>query len=146
MQIRNRCHVDNLELVPSRRDDLEALALMLIHLLTPNGLPWTRNGVPKSSAQGDILIRDKLRARPEQLCRNLPDVFEEFLRYCRRLKFADCPDYKHWRAEFADLARSRGWADTNGRVDDALVWPPPTVRDEVSNGHFLNQSHRSCSL
>ncbi|KAK7681613.1 hypothetical protein QCA50_015346 [Cerrena zonata] len=34
--------------VPSRRDDLEAVALMLIHLLTPNGLSWTRNGVPKT--------------------------------------------------------------------------------------------------
>ena len=73
---------------------MEALALMLVHLLTPGGLSWTRNGVPKTDAAHKRLKREKAAAAPEDLCRGLPDVFEEFLRYCRRLKFAERPDYE----------------------------------------------------
>lgn len=97
---------------------------MLIHLLTPNGLSWTRNGVPKTEAQRSYIIREKKRARPEELCLGLPPVFEEFLRCCRRLKFAECPDYAHWREEFADLAREQGWADAGS---DEFFWPPRPI-------------------
>ncbi|KAH8108676.1 CK1/CK1 protein kinase [Phellopilus nigrolimitatus] len=110
--------------VPSRRDDMEALALMLIHLVTENGLPWTRNGVPKTDKLHDIIIRKKLNARPDVLCRGLPPVFEEFLRYCRRLRFLDQPNYRFWRKEFAALAREKGYVEPDGSVSDALVWPP----------------------
>lgn len=101
---------------------------MLIHLLIPGGLPWTRHGVPRDDYNLRRVEREKLHARPEELCEGLPDVFEEFLRYCRRLKFAETPDYQRWREEFAELARDRGWADSSGNVDDAFIWPP---REEV---------------
>ncbi|KAI0685806.1 CK1/CK1 protein kinase [Cytidiella melzeri] len=106
--------------VPTRRDDMEALALMLIHLLTPGGLSWTRNGVPKTDAAHDILKREKSNATPEDLCRGLPSEYEEFLRYCRRLKFAERPDYDRWYAAFQDLAMDEGFPS-----DEAFVWPPP---------------------
>ncbi|TDL23123.1 kinase-like protein [Rickenella mellea] len=118
--------------VPSRRDDLEALALMLIHLLTPNGLPWTRNGVPKTEAQQDRLIRAKQRAKPDEICRGLPQEFEDFLRYCRSLKFFERPDYELWRENFAKLARDHGWHNS-GTVDEDLYWPPRIERRKVSN-------------
>ncbi|KAJ7644075.1 kinase-like domain-containing protein [Roridomyces roridus] len=105
--------------VPSRRDDLEAAALMLIHLLTPRGLPWTRNGVPKSDEAHDRLKKAKRNARPEDLCRGLPPEFEEFLRYCRRLQFQECPDYDHWIEEFRALAAESGFPES-----DDFVWPP----------------------
>lgn len=113
--------------VPSRRDDMEAVALMLIHLLTPGGLSWTRNGVPRTDAEHDRLIREKRKARPEDLCRGLPAEFEEFLRYCRRLKFEACPDYNYWVNEFRELLGENGYP-TSSR----FVWPPldpkPAVR------------------
>lgn len=105
--------------VPSRRDDLEALALMLIHLLTPGGLSWTRNGVPKDNIEHDRLKRVKMSARPEDICRGMPDEFEEFLRYCRKLKFAETPDYGQWIDEFRGVAKSHGFPES-----DAFVWPP----------------------
>ncbi|KAF7314193.1 Dual specificity kinase 1 [Mycena kentingensis (nom. inval.)] len=105
--------------VPSRRDDMEAAALMLIHLLTPRGLPWTRNGVPKTDEAHDRLKKEKKAARPEDLCRGLPPEFEEFLRYCRGLQFLDCPDYSTWRDVFRDLAIDSGFPE-----DDAFIWPP----------------------
>ncbi|KAG7088468.1 hypothetical protein E1B28_012457 [Marasmius oreades] len=106
--------------VPSRRDDLEAAALMLIHLLTPRGLPWTRHGVPKSEEAHDMLKRQKQRVRIEDLCRGIPSEFEEFLRYCRRLKFQDTPDYGKWIDEFRELAIAEGFS---GNAD--FIWPPP---------------------
>ncbi|KAH7884986.1 kinase-like domain-containing protein [Phlebopus sp. FC_14] len=106
--------------VPTRRDDLEAAALMFIHLLTPGGLSWTRNGVPKTEEQHWVIKRAKLAARPEDLCRGMPSEFEEFLRYCRRLKFAEQPDYERWIDEFRELARENGFTDV-----DKFIWPPP---------------------
>nr|GAT60367.1 dual specificity kinase 1 [Mycena chlorophos] len=105
--------------VPSRRDDLEAAALMLIHLLTPRGLPWTRNGVPKTDEAHERLKKEKKAARPEDLCRGLPPEFEEFLRYCRGLQFMECPDYERWIEAFRDLAVDSGFPE-----DDDFIWPP----------------------
>ncbi|KDQ62390.1 hypothetical protein JAAARDRAFT_149241 [Jaapia argillacea MUCL 33604] len=109
--------------VPSRRDDLEAAALMFIHMLTPCGLPWTRNGVPKTDAAHEKLKRAKKAARPEDLCRGMPAEFEEFLRYCRRLQFAECPDYGRWIDEFKALAVENGFPNSA-----EFVWPPPEPR------------------
>lgn len=93
---------------------------MLIHLLTPRGLPWTRNGVPKTDEEHERLKRTKSNARPEDLCRNLPEAFEDFLRYCKSLKFMDRPDYERWIDEFRDLAVDSGFPDS-----DQFIWPPP---------------------
>lgn len=93
---------------------------MLIHLLTPGGLSWIRHGVPKTDIAHNRLKREKQRATPEDLCRGLPSEFEEFLRYCRRLKFEERPDYQRWIDEFKDLAVGRGYP-----ASDAFVWPPP---------------------
>lgn len=108
--------------VPSRRDDLEAAALMFIHLLTPGGLSWTRNGVPKSDSAHDRIKRAKKNACPEELCRGMPSEFEEFLRYCRRLSFSECPDYDKWKDEFQALAQDNGFTDI-----ERFIWPPPPV-------------------
>ena len=108
---------------------MEALALMLIHLQTDGGLPWTRNGVPKNNEQHEVIIRQKLRARPEDLCRGLPPVFEDFLRDCRSLKFFDKPNYQRWRDEFADLAKEMGYTHRDGTVRDNFIWPP--IPEEV---------------
>lgn len=106
--------------VPSRRDDLEALALMLIHLLTPRGLTWTRNGVPKSTEAHNALKTEKRNATPESLCRGLPSEFEEFLAYTRRLTFKECPDYDSWVERFRGLSTHIGYRDV-----EKFIWPPP---------------------
>ncbi|KAI0631957.1 CK1/CK1 protein kinase [Trametes polyzona] len=117
--------------VPSRRDDMEAVALMLIHMLTPGGLSWTRNGVPKTDEAHDRLMYEKRNARPEDMCRGLPPPFEEFLRYCRRLQFMERPDYERWIEEFRNLAEDYGFPGS-----PEFIWPPPnpepTVRVQVA--------------
>jgi hypothetical protein len=98
---------------------------MFIHLLTPRGLTWTRNGVPKTDEAHDRLIAEKQLARPEDLCRGIPVEFEDFLRYTRKLKFDQCPDYAKWIETFRNLAIENGYS---GKED--FIWPPvaPKVR------------------
>ncbi|KAH9847919.1 CK1/CK1 protein kinase [Lenzites betulinus] len=115
--------------VPSRRDDMEAVALMLIHLVTPGGLSWTRNGVPKTDEAHNRLMYEKRNARPEDICRGLPPPFEEFLRYCRRLQFAERPDYERWVEEFRTLAEDNGFPSS-----PEFVWPPPNPEVRRSIG------------
>ena len=93
---------------------------MFIHLLTPRGLSWTRNGVPKTTEAHDRLKAEKRKATPEMLCRGLPSEFEEFLAYTRRLQFKECPDYAHWTERFRNLAKEEGYQDV-----DKFIWPPP---------------------
>jgi len=92
---------------------------MFIHLLTPRGLPWTRNGIPKTDAAHDLLIAEKQMARPEDLCRGIPGEFEDFLRYTRKLRFDQCPDYARWIDVFRTLAIENGYS---GKED--FIWPP----------------------
>ena len=106
--------------VPSRRDDLEALALMLIHLLTPRGLSWTRNGVPKTNEAHNSLKAEKRKATAELLCRGLPSEFEEFLAYTRRLTYKERPEYDSWVERFRDLSIHLGYEDV-----EKFIWPPP---------------------
>ena len=106
----------------SRRDDLESAALLLLHILTPGGLSWTRNGVPRDEVAHDRLKREKRAAQPEDLARGLPEEFGEFLRYCRCLAFAEQPDYAHWRERFRDLADELGFKDP-----ERFIWPPPVA-------------------
>lgn len=94
--------------------------------------------MPKTTAQGDRLIREKRDAKPQHLCRDLPEEFEEFLRYCRRLKFAERPDYELWRRNFADLAASRGWTDV---MDERFYWPPRPEKVRVIVCYIALDSH-----
>ncbi|KAH9480462.1 Casein kinase 1-like protein 9 [Psilocybe cubensis] len=108
--------------MPSRRDDLEAAALMFIHLLTPRGLSWTRNGVPKTTDAHNRLKAEKRKATPEHLCRGLPSEFEEFLSYTRRLAFKETPDYDLWANKFRELAIDEGFKNP-----EDFIWPPPPM-------------------
>ena len=110
---------------------------MFIHLLTPGGLPWTRKGVPKDEASHDRIKREKRHSKPEDLCKGLPAEFEEFLRYCRRLKFSQCPDYGYWIGEFKELAIELGYP-----AGDDFIWPPAPAKSMVRS----SSSHPSISL
>ncbi|KAI0004614.1 kinase-like protein [Russula compacta] len=122
----------------SRRDDLESVALLLLHILTPGGLSWTRNGVPRNEGAHDRLKREKRAALPEDLARGLPEEFEEFLRYCRSLGFTDQPDYAHWRGRFCDLANELGFKNA-----DRFIWPPPPAPVQPASRPRKPRSHQS---
>ncbi|KAG0700466.1 hypothetical protein DFH29DRAFT_876602 [Suillus ampliporus] len=106
---------------PSRRDDLEAVALMFIHLLAPDGFLWTLMHTewgPDSTH--DRITRAKKSACPEVNLRS------SFGIVCGLLKFYDCPDYDRWKYKFKALAQDSGFTDI-----EHFIWPPlpaPQVR------------------
>ena len=77
----------------TRRDDLEALAHVLIDLAL-GALPWIH-----CYKAWDIRALKK-RSTPDTLCSGLPEVFAEFLTYTRAMKLKEQPDYETWIDRF----------------------------------------------
>jgi hypothetical protein len=77
----------------SRRDDLETIGHVLLYLLK-GSLPW--QGLPgRSKNEKYAAIKKKKIETPlETLCRGQPHEFQEFMEYCRSLKFEQEPNYK----------------------------------------------------
>ena len=102
----------------SRRDDLEALCIILIYFLQGGKLPWDipqpnivpvdhkdpnayqkeiQNEEAKRKYEVDVL-EVKKTVTPEQLCQDkVPPQLKTFLQYCRGLRFDEKPNYKMLR-------------------------------------------------
>ncbi|PIL32672.1 hypothetical protein GSI_05376 [Ganoderma sinense ZZ0214-1] len=115
----------------SRRDDLEALAYMLIYFLRGT-LPWRKVKGSSVSETWD-LIRDKKLETETVLTVGLPPEFDIFYKYVRGLEFDDLPDYDGLRTLFRGLADRQNieydgvfdWcvARPGGRGDEGPVEP-----------------------
>ncbi|KAI0686614.1 kinase-like domain-containing protein [Earliella scabrosa] len=85
-------------LILSRRDDLEALAYMLIDLALGGSLPWLHAEDPVH------MYEIKAACTGATLCKGPIEVLGRFLDYCRELKFTEDPDYALWESEFKKLS------------------------------------------
>ena len=82
----------------SRRDDLESFGYMIIYLAT-RYLPWLfleHLGLDKNTLI-QTFYKLKNSVTPEELCKDLPKEFSEFLKYVRNLDFEQTPDYNYIR-------------------------------------------------
>ena len=80
----------------SRRDDLESIGYMLVYL--KNGiLPWKGFNLKGSNVEVKFnqVVDLKRITSPENICKNLPQEFADYVRYCRNLGFEDDPDYNY---------------------------------------------------
>jgi serine/threonine protein kinase len=95
------CH---LGIQQTRRDDLESIAYVLLYFWF-GSLPWQGiTGEDKLEKYQRILNR-KLQYTSDKLCAGAPSAVKEFLDYCRRLEFDECPDYEKLRALFRSEAQ-----------------------------------------
>lgn len=90
----------HLGIEPSRRDDLEAIGYMLIFLFQGK-LPW--QGIKGTSKKSffEKIGDTKLSTKYEDLCRDMPKCYIDYLKYCRSLTFAQTPDYTYLKTLFA---------------------------------------------
>jgi len=100
----------------SRRDDLEAIAHMMIYFLRGT-LPWSGLSARTLSEKCERIRRTKISTQLSDLCAGLPQEFESFLGYARGLKFAERPEYSRWQKCFRQL-RERLGAEEQRKIED----------------------------
>ncbi|KAJ8502749.1 hypothetical protein ONZ45_g11472 [Pleurotus djamor] len=88
---------------PTFIDDVESLALVLIHLVHPGCLPWAQT--PTSPLNEDLASR-KLSFHPEDLGNTVPPLLQSLFSYCRSPRSpraGEFPDYDGWIRSFRSL-------------------------------------------
>ena len=86
----------------SRRDDLESIGYVLIYFLK-GVLPWQGLKANGKKEKYELIMEKKISTPIEELCRGLPNEFVVYLKYVRRLRFEETPDYTRIRQLFRDL-------------------------------------------
>lgn len=86
----------------SRRDDLEALGYIFI-LFLKSRLPWQGLNAEDVRERYRKIGEIKKLVPIEVLCEGFPEEFATYLRYVRRLDFAEDPDYGYLKKLFSDL-------------------------------------------
>ena len=107
----------------SRRDDLEAVGYVLIYFLLGK-LPW--QGLPvKTNEDRYVKIMEKKRdTKPEDLCKNLPHQFQEYVEYTRGMDYEEDPNYEKLKDLFKTVMEKNGY-----QIDFIYDWSDPN--DEV---------------
>ncbi|KAL3319708.1 serine/threonine protein kinase [Cichlidogyrus casuarinus] len=112
----------------SRRDDMESLAYVWIYFLKGQ-LPWQGTKVSLLNSFIPFIDLELLRCgntkhqKYEQiyekkvsttlpvLCQGLPKEIEDYLTYCRSLRFEQCPSYEYWLRKFTDLFKRQAFKE-----------------------------------
>ena len=97
----------HLGIEPSRRDDMEALAYVLIYLLK-GSLPWEGVKCQSKEEKYEKILDKKKNISTDDLCKDIPIEFQLFLDDVKRLEFEDEPHYSYYRSLFFDLMIKNG--------------------------------------
>lgn len=128
----------HLGIEPSRRDDLEAIAYMLVYLLK-GSLPWQSVKASTKKEKYDAILQKKLDTPSDVLCSGIPREFKFFLDDIRRLDFTDTPHYSLYREIFKDLFIREGFS-----YDYKFDWCSMTLQSSSSLSH-LSQAPKQVS-
>ncbi len=102
----------HLGLTPSRRDDLESIAYVMLYLL--NGkLPWQAIKCSDKEKRYEKIGNEKLNSVPWTHFETSPGEFILFLKYCRGLDFDEDPDYNYLRNLLGNLYKHHGFPTDN---------------------------------
>ena len=90
------------EMEQSRRDDLESIGYVLMYFLRGN-LPWQGLKVKSKENRYAKILEKKKETTSEQLCKNFPEEFKDFLEYAKNLEYTEQPKYDLYKSKFFNL-------------------------------------------
>lgn len=106
----------------TRRDDLEAIAHMLIYFMR-GALPWSGlKGARTEKEKYEMIGKRKESIPPEELCAGMPSAFKFLLSYARALPFVERPDYERLLHIFRKAKE-----ELEIKSDHALQWLDETM-------------------
>ncbi|CAH0380506.1 unnamed protein product [Bemisia tabaci] len=91
----------------SRRDDLESLGYVLMYF-NRGSLPWQGLKAATKRQKYERISEKKMSTPIDDLCKNYPEEFRRYLKYCRNLRFEERPDYTFLRHLFRTLFHRLG--------------------------------------
>ena len=108
-------------LTQSRRDDLEAVGYVLMYFLRGR-LPW--QGIPVKNKEDRYrkIMEKKIATSAEELCRNFPQEFTDYINYTRRLEYEQDPDYNYLKRLFLNVLNRDGFI-----IDCFYDWDNETI-------------------
>lgn len=92
----------------SRRDDLESIAYMFLYFLKGK-LPWQGINIKDKKAKMKKIYEIKKSIKPEELCKGCPKEFMIFIKYVRKLRYYEKPDYYYIKQLFKNLFKRKGY-------------------------------------
>ena len=86
----------------SRRDDLESTGYVLMYFLRGN-LPWQGLKLKTKDNRYQKILDKKKATTSEDLCKNFPIEFKQYIDYTRNLGYSENPDYEKLRKNFVNI-------------------------------------------
>jgi serine/threonine protein kinase len=88
----------------SRRDDLESLSYVILYFLTKK-LPWQGIEAKTLAKRYLKIYNKKMELEKWEKFQKIPIQIQNFIKYCKNLKFAQEPDYRKMKDYFYDLMK-----------------------------------------
>ena len=121
----------------SRRDDLESIGYVLLYLLR-GSLPWQGLKIKNNDDRHKRILEKKISCSPEELGKDYPSEFAEYLRDVKKLDFEENPDYKKYKNMFLSLM-----SKFNFEMDFNYVWSQNNL---VSKSNFSSDNELKLSM
>ena len=120
----------------SRRDDLESAAYVLMYFLR-GSLPW--QGIPGKNKEERYkkILQKKEGTSAEELCKDFPEEFKEYIEYTRNMEYEEDPDYERLKDYFKNIIENR-----NENFDYIYIW---STDEEIKQRkkEFLEEKKRN---
>ena len=116
----------------SRRDDLESIFYILIYFLK-GSLPWQGLKVNKKEDRHKKIYEIKKNIQIKELCLKLPQEFELFYNYIRKLQFEQVPDYYYLKILLKNILEKNNYI-----IDFDYDWNKERVHIDKDNILFKN--------
>ncbi|RAL01335.1 double-time, partial [Aspergillus ibericus CBS 121593] len=90
------------------RDDMESFGYMMVEFLT-GSLPWNELRASSNRSRAEKVGEAKETIALDDLCQDVPNVFKEYFKHVRNLRYNERPDYARLRKLFRSEFQRRGY-------------------------------------